>query len=284
MALLMNRAQLNGHMEDVNFAVNRFTRNFAQYEDPEAALASDEIFVVRPTEKSRRRLTFEFTSSHVLGLVSRSYAKRDRVVRQSFYKTISRHPWFGSSVAHIFETSVLLWFRHAPANNSLPCRTAPYVLEIPGCREKMTFFSKVDELKKAGRDETRLCLVPVSQSFPTVDAIIITKESVITIQMTVARGHDIKPIELQSVYNRFSTEFLSKWRKRYHVLLTDTEDKARLLRMQKLAEKLTKMDIQLYSAYIEFAKLDSIISGECVDELETERVSIYWLYAINIHW
>ena len=152
----------------------------------------------------------------------------------------------------------------------------------------MNFFSNVAELKNVDRDETRLCLVPVSQTLPALDAIT-TKESVITVQMTVAHEHDAKPIGFQNLYKSSSPEFLSKERERYHVFLTDTKVRAKSLRRQTLVDQqLTTMNIQLCSAYIdkyiEFGNLDLIISGERVDELETERVSSYWLYAINIHW
>jgi hypothetical protein len=117
-------------------------------------------------------------------------------------------------------------------------------------------------------------LVPVSQTFPGLDVIIITNESVITVQMTVARGHDAKTIGFKKVYESFTPEFLSRGRERYHVFLTDTKVKANLaksLREQSVVDQqLTMMDIQLCSAYIEFGDLDSIISGELVDELEKE--------------
>jgi hypothetical protein len=104
--------------------------------------------------------------------------------------------------------------------------------------------------------------------------------------VTVAHEHDAKPIGFKKVYESFSPEFRFEERGRYHIFLSDTDDKAKSLRNQAMVNKRVRvlgMDIELYSAYIEFEKLDWIISGERVDELETERVSSYWLYAINIH-
>jgi hypothetical protein len=151
----------------------------------------------------------------------------------------------------------------------------------------MRYFSEFDELKDVHRDEKRLCMVLVSQTFPTLDAIVITKRSVITVKMTLSHEHDVNPAGFKKVYDGFSPEFLSRPRERYHVFLTDTMDKAISFRKQwTLKDKLKKeMGINLYSAFIKLEKLDSVMTGERVDELETNRVSsCYWLYVIDTYW
>jgi hypothetical protein len=277
---LAHEGFLQTHIGQVTAAAADFTRKFTQYDNIEKALsvASRQLFVVEPTEESRHRETLRFASEHILGLVARAYATHDHVVRQTFYKTASGHAWYGASVGRIFRTSALLWLRYPPINDSLQCFPAsgmvrPPELEIPACREKMEFFSKVDELKNVDEHESLLCLVPVLQTFPTLDAIIITTDSVISIQMTVAGRHDAKMIGLWKVYNAFTPEFRHKKRNRFHVFLTDTEDKAQSLRTQKVKDEVATEGIHLYSAFIKFEVLDSIITVERFNDLETKRVS-----------
>ena len=263
------------HKWELADAVDRLTRNSAQFESIDAVSVLDELFVVRPTE-SRQCETVEFASDHVLGLVTRAYATRHHEAREKFYRTNSGHKWFGASVARIFETSVLLWFHHAPVNNFIQCYSDLIFtpdLKILPCRENMRYFSEFDELMDVHRDEKRLCMVLVFQADPTLDAIVITKRSVITVKITLSHKHDANPAVFKNVYDGFSPEFLSQPRERYHVFLTDTVDKAILLRKQKtLRDKVKKeMGINLYSAFIKFEKLDSVMTGERVDELETKK-------------
>jgi hypothetical protein len=151
----MDETDVVSHLENVITAVNHFTRMFDREEDVIAAMALHQIFVVRPTDTSRQNRKLEFVSSHVLGFVSRAHANQDHLTRQTFYKRFSGHTWFGASVGHIFETSVLLWLRHAPDNSSLDCyfhgtkKRRP--LNIPTCGENMRFFSNVAELKNVDR-------------------------------------------------------------------------------------------------------------------------------------
>lgn len=285
---LTNDNALERHKRKLDRAVDRFTKDFTQFEKIDAASVSHQLFVVRPTE-SRQYETVEFASDHVLGLVSRAYATRDHAARQYFYKTISGHTWFGASVGRIFETSVLLWFRHSPDNDFIQCHSALNRipdLRIEPCRENIRYFDKVDELKNVHEEETQLCMVPISQTFKTVDAIIITKLSIITVQMTVSHTHGANLEGFKNIYDAFSPELLSQ-RGRYHVFITDTVDKAISLGRQKTLAERVKIDmsIKLYSAFIEFEKLDSVITGKRVDELETNRASsCHWLYVIDTYW
>jgi hypothetical protein len=287
--LLADDDALVRHKWELADAVDRLTRNSTQFENIDAVSVSDQLFVVRPT-KSRQCETVEFASDHVLGLISRAYATRHQAARQEFYKMNSGHKWFGASVDRIFETSVLLWFRHSPVNDFIRCYSAlnhTSDLRIQPCRENMRYFSEFDELKDVHRDEKRLCMVLVSQTFPILDAIVITKWSVITVKMTVSHKHDANPAGFKNVYDGFTPEFLSQPRERYHVFLTDTSDKAISLRKQKTLRDEVKKDmgINLYSAFVKFEKLDSVITSERVDELETNRVSsCYWLCVIGTYW
>ena len=77
---LMDENHVASHQEKVISAANHFTKMFGQEEEVNAAMASHEIFVVRPTDRSRQERTVEFASSHVLGFVSRAYANQGHLM------------------------------------------------------------------------------------------------------------------------------------------------------------------------------------------------------------
>jgi len=270
------------HRVAVTFAADQFTKNVKQFDNLNTVLVSHRLFAVRPTKKSRQDVTVKFASGYLLGFVSRAYAERDRAVRQSFYKEISGHAWFATSAGRIFETHILLWFRYASAEDHLSCtpavETSP-LLHIPVCGKNMEFFSKAedlkaDDLKNVAEHERAKCLVPVSQTFPTLDAIVITHSLVITVQMTLGSKHDAKNIGFEKVYKYLSSKFLAK-RQWCHVFLTDTEDKANSLRSQNRTEIPEKMSIHVYSAFVNMDELDSMLTKERVEKLDNDMVGRY---------
>lgn len=64
----------------------------------------------------------------------------------------------------------------------------------------MVFFSKAEELENVVEHESLKCLVPVSQDFPTVDAIFLTKNFIITVQITISSTHNANSIGFEKVY------------------------------------------------------------------------------------
>ncbi|KAH9077651.1 hypothetical protein EDB83DRAFT_2345111 [Lactarius deliciosus] len=272
--LLTNPNQVWHHRLAVASAAYEFTSNVKQFDGLNAALVSHRLFTVRPTKNSRQHVTAEFASRHLLGFVSRAYAERDRAMRLSFYKQISGHAWFSTSAGRIFETHVLIWSRYTSAGDCLTCTRAVEaspLLSIPACGKNMEFFSKAEDLKNMVDDhERRKCLVPVSQTFPTLDAIFITHEFVITVQMTISSKHDAKQIGFDKVYQNLPSSVVAK-RQKCHVFLTDTEDKANLLRTQKLTDLPKKMVIQVYSSFVSIEELDPMLTQERVEKLEDDK-------------
>jgi hypothetical protein len=283
--MLTNAVDIRMHKQALTYAAYRFPRDFDQLGKLHAGLASDPLVTVRPTIKSRQDVTAKFASEHVLSFVSRAYAQRDHAVRQSFYRMISGHAWYGAAVGHIFKRCILLWFRHPPARDRLPCVPAggsSPSLEIPACRDNMQFFFKEGDLKDVDEPNTLedhvqhnlpKCLVPVSKTFPTLGAIVITGTSVITLQITVASAHDAEDAELQKVYDNLPSTVLNS-RRRCHVFVTDTKDKARSLRLQQLTMP-TNMDIHVYATFVNVDQLDLITTDRRMDELEDDIVSSY---------
>lgn len=232
---------------------------------------------MQPTSESRQDVTAKFALDHLLGFVSHTYTKCDHAKWQSFYKAISRHAWFGTSAGCILETHVLLWFRYTPAQDCLQCTHAVDslpLLDIPVCGKNMVFFSKASDLKDIDEHECPKCLVSVSQTFPTCDAIVLTNNFVITVQMTTTSECNAKNIGFEEVYECLPSKFLDKCQ-RCHVFLTDTEAKVDLLREQKLMEMPEKMTIHVYSAFFNIDQWDSILTKEHVEELDNDIVSRY---------
>ena len=139
----------------------------------------------------------------------------------------------------------------------------------------MKFFAKVDELKKVDKDERLKCLIPVAQNFPTMDAIFLPEKFIITVQMTVSSNHDAKSIGFEKVYQKFHADVRAT-RQWCHVFLTDSEDKAAILRKQTLTELLKKCKIAVYSAVMDIAERDSVLTPQRVKELDG-----YWLHVID---
>lgn len=181
-----------------------FTKNFGQFDVLDAALMSHRLIVVRPKRESRQDITVEFASERLLAFISRAYAQHDSAVRRGFYNAMSGHAWFSASAGYILKSSVLLRLRHPPARDYFPCVPAENgspLLKIPACRDKMEFFTKADDLKNVDQHNLPKCLVPVSQTFPTLDAIVITTNFIITMQMSFFSAHDAKDIGFQRVYD-----------------------------------------------------------------------------------
>ena len=134
----------------------------------------------------------------------------------------------------------------------------------------MAFFSKAEELENVDEQHEGLkCLVPVSQDFPNVDAIFLTENFIITIQMTVASTHDANIIGFEKVYQHLPSK-------------VKATDKATALREQRLTDLPEKMEIGVYSAVIDIDLCGSILTPERVEELNKYMVRRYWLYVIDV--
>lgn len=227
--------------------------------------------------------TLKIPTRHLHGFVSRAYANRDCAARHTLYQAMSKNPCFASSAGYLLETCVLLWLRHSPAQDYLSCVPATGhgspELRIPACGEKMQFIREVGDLKCTNENERPMCLVPVSKTFPTCDAIILTNEFVITVQITVASTHHTNDIGCEKVHGSIPKGF-SDTRTRCHVFVTDTKDKATSLRSQYTT---TTKNIQFYFIFINVNMFNSILTSERVDALEKDKVSRLWLSVNDIY-
>ena len=282
---LMDPKQLEDYERAVKSAATYFTQNSSQFSQLDAVLASHRLIIVRPSKQSRQDVTAEFASDHILGLVSCAYVEQEYAVRQIFLKTISEHPWLSASAGHIFESHVLLWLRHAPADLCLHCTPAKEslpLLNIPVCGENMEYFLKVEDLKDADKYQSPKCWVPVAQNLPTMDAIVITDEFVITIQAIISSKHDAKSTGFEKVHICLPSKISARqW---CHVFLTNSEKAANSLRVNVLKDLPKKMNIHLYSAFFDTNRWDSILTPGHLEELDQDKVRFIGYIDIHIYW
>ena len=260
------------------FELTKDASNFPSFKVPSATYW---IFVVRPSPDSREIASIEFGTNRLREIFARAYTQQDRDVRYSFYRTIRGHPWFASPAGQVFEIHVLLWFWHS--QHCLSCtyalESSPFLQILP-CYGNLKFFYKAEELRDISEPKTQLCLVPTSRKFPTLDAIVLTDNAVITVQITIAFEYNANEQEFDLIYRNLPPDLLKKRPDRYHVFITDKEINAKSLREQNRTQ--IPNGTHVYSAVIGVKLLDlrAPATEECVDALEKARVSVYWLYAI----
>src|ERR1700761_7786758 len=83
------------HEQDVFDAAFELTKTSRK-----SLLAMHQIFVVRPSPKSRRIAIVEFGTHRLREIFTRIYAQQDHAVRCSFYRTIREHSWFASPAGY----------------------------------------------------------------------------------------------------------------------------------------------------------------------------------------
>ena len=59
--------------------------------------------------------------------------------------------------------------------------------------------------------------MPLSRTFPTLNAIVLTDTVVITVQITIALQHDANKQEFDLIYKNLPPGLLSKQPDRYHI-------------------------------------------------------------------
>ena len=270
------------HEQDVFDAAFELAKDASRFTDRQSLLAMHQTFVARPSPESRRMAIVEFGTNRLREIFIRTYAQQDHAVRCSFYRTIRGHPWFASPACQLFETHILLWFWHN-YGNILVCTGAAASspqLQISPCQNNLKFFYKAEELKDISEPGGSICLVPTSQTFPTLGAVVLTYNAVITLQITISLKLNANEQEFDLIYNNLPLDLLAKRRYRYHVFITDKEINAKSLREQNRTQ--VPNGTLVYSTAIGVESFGSMapVTEERVDALEKARVSMYWLYAI----
>ncbi|KAH9180779.1 hypothetical protein EDB89DRAFT_66709 [Lactarius sanguifluus] len=218
-SLTKNPDDVGSYAQSVADAADSLT---SQYDDFKST-STRELFVVRPTSSSRQMVTEEFGTNHLRGIVARAYAKHDHATRLTFYKAIRRLSLFSSPAGQMYEINVLLWFRHARDTDFLRCTsntTGSPQLEIPACPGNLKFFSQPNELHEMYEPGRPICWVPTSGTLPTLDAVVLTDDSVVTVQITVASKHSANNLAFEDVYRNLPPSLKAK--PRCHVFISDS--------------------------------------------------------------
>ncbi|KAH9026175.1 hypothetical protein EDB85DRAFT_1893491 [Lactarius pseudohatsudake] len=198
------------------------------------------LFSVRPeVEEDRgggRVPVAVMATEHIKRIISCAAAGAVARKRIEFYRIISTQPSFKVSAGKMFEGFVLSWL-YAGSNLNL---------EIPACgEEQTTFFDGKNSLEKVNRDKLPLCLLPTSKDFPTADAIIITDEFIITIQVITFGRHSAKGSDLADIKKLIPPSLgRDKW---CHVFITDNDSSLRAISLRNQTLPELPKDILVYS-------------------------------------
>lgn len=272
--------------------------------------ASHVLFCINPRDQtSRGRMipVAEFPTNRIKEIISYTMAKVTSENRILFYQTISSQPLFKASTGQMFERFVLSWLASLPKDSlSLHCTlrtprtpppqssrilrshssrtpvtdsaTPPPTLKIFACGEENTFFfgssTALKQKVASTMNSTPLCLLPTSQTFAAVDAIVLTEQNIITVQVTISDNHSAKKEGFEEIKKSLPHEMIMK-RPWLHVFITDDHDKAESLRNQTLSD--LPNNISIYSAVFNVGDIKSIY----MDRFDAKMVSGSWLHAIQ---
>ena len=169
--------------------------------DPHTNIVPHRLFSLHPETKSeegRQVPIADVATDRIKTIISYAAADAKAEERVKFYYMISKEPTFSTSQGKMFERFVLTWL---PSYNMAPLSCTPKhadgqqpKLEIPscGCDDAHKICGSLNDLSKTIVNTFPFCFLPSSGSFPTADTIVITKQSIITIQVTITRTHDTK--------------------------------------------------------------------------------------------
>lgn len=120
--------------------------------------------------------------------------------------------------------------------------------------------------------------MPLSRTFPTLNAIVLTDTVVITVQITIALQHDANKQEFDLIYKNLPPGLLSKQPDRYHIYRQ--REQRQTLREQNHTQ--VPDGTLVYSTAFSVESIDSTVlaTERRMDALEKARVSMHWLYAI----
>jgi hypothetical protein len=239
------------------------------------------LFAIQPKGKdlTGRRMPVATMATHrIWQVISYAAAQAQVQDRIRFYQMISEQPDFRGSAGQMFERFVLSWLASDANVDPLRCIPAApgLILNIPACGKERTYFfgSKTALKEKAKLDEFPVCLLPISKTHAAVDAIVLTNELIITIQVTISDLHSAKG----SGFDGIQQPEIRRGRSLRHVFITDKERNAKSLRGQKLSE--LPNDILLHSGIFDVGH----ITLEYMRAFDEKKVSRSWLHVIGAYW
>lgn len=233
------------------------------------------LFAISPEgkdEEGRGILVADIATDQINAIVSFAVANATAQERTNFYNTMSKEPRLSVSLGKIFERFVLTWLT-SDDEAQLPCTsvdTHSPRLTISACEWKDTqkTCGSLDDLRNLNTTEKTLpfCFLPSA----SVDAIIFTDHSIITIQITNAQSHDTTETVFRDIKTKLpkNPKRDAKPRTWCHVFITDHEQKARALRRQPLTG--LSEDFHIYSAVFGIGQFQ--VKSEHMRRLDEARV------------
>jgi hypothetical protein len=204
--------------------------------------------------------TAKIVTPYICKLISYEVAIAPVHEQIKIFRTLSMQPTLRSVVDTLFGRFVLCWLASGLGSlHSTPARSSNG-LEIPACTKEgqTVLFKRKTALKNMEVKHFPLCFLPGSQTFPTIDAIILTTKCLITVQVTMSNEHSANTIGFDEIResgirNRTATA-RTKPRCWCHVFVTDEESKAKSLREQTFSN--LPEDIYIYSAVFDIGQSD----------------------------
>ena len=258
------------HEEAVKEAARHFVKESpTTWADLDRILLFHTLFSVRPrgdSQGARRIPVADIATDRIMAIISYAAAASPPHQQWAFYRyIISQHMllrWFTASTAgYLFTKLVLTWLSSGLGVGTLLCTSIGWPdLRLPACGEKQTtYFRDLDALNKIKVDTFPFCLLPRYPSTHPVDAIILTDQFIITIQVTISHtpGHSARQGGFTAITDSLPT-YIRDGRNWCHVFITDEEWKVQRLRGQNLSSLWD--DIHVYSGVYDIGQRD-IISG-----------------------
>ena len=246
---------------------------------------SDVLFSMEPnglTKELRQESIRYIATDRIKNIILYAAANAQAQDRLSFYLTISKEPGFRKFAGAMFKDLALSWFY---GNCYIPCVTAQLdctsSLQIPYCGENNTvFFASKKALRKDLRMKSLpLLLFPTSPEFTTIDAVVLTEESIITIQVAISDSHPVNRGDFAIIedYLPNATRRSKRW---CHVFITDDENSATSLRSQTF--KGLPSEVQIYSTVFDVGTPG--IDRELVEDFNNKKNKVSVLAAQARDW
>lgn len=202
----------------------------------------------------------QVASNHINNLILNATTKAETAEQIAFFKSLRTDIWFKSPADRILKAYVLAWLSAHPASTPIPCTAAAAeapTLEIPVCpKDRAIPFTGVTLLRDINKHPLPFCFLSVSQTFPTVDAIVFGKKLLITVQVTASSRHSANSSAFKQIWDHLPLAIRQKY-KWCHVFVTGDEGTAATLRRQQ-RENPPGIVIFYYSAVFEVGQLGLI--------------------------
>ncbi|KAH9064204.1 hypothetical protein EDB87DRAFT_1575068 [Lactarius vividus] len=136
------------------------------------------------SRRGRWVLVKEVASEHVSDLIPSATIKAETAEQTTFFSSLRTHPWFKSATSRILKAFVLTRLSAHPVSTPIPCTAAASVLalKIPvSPKHRVIPFNGLTILEDIKKYAPPFPFLPVSQTFPTVGAIVFGNKLLITV-------------------------------------------------------------------------------------------------------